>query len=77
MLLLKILASGAGLTKTLIISSLYYQKLYLDLDLGFGRKQSEIKRIDFIISSNVLLLMGQILFGAGEISEKNIRCLDI
>ncbi len=75
--LLEILASGTSLTKVLTISSLHRRKLYLDPDLGFSRKKSEIKRMDFITGLNALLLMRHISFGAGGISEWNIRCLDI
>ncbi len=75
--LLGILVFGTGLTKGLTISSLKCRKLYLDPDLGFSRKQSEIKIIEFITGSNSLLLMSHMSFGAGGISERNIRCLDI
>ena len=75
--LLGILASGAALTKALTISSLHRRKLYSDPNLDFGRKQSEIKRIDFISGSNALLLTRHMSFGAGGISERNIGYLDI
>ena len=77
MSLLEILVSGASLTKALTTLSLYCQKLYSDPNLGFGRKQSKIKKMDFITGSNTLLLTRYMLFGAGGISEKNIGCLDI
>ncbi len=60
-----------------MISSLHCRKLYSDLDLSFDRKQSEIKKMDFITSSNSLLLMRHMSFGVGGISERNIGCLDI
>ncbi len=74
---LKILAFGAGLIKVLTILSLHCRKLYSDPNLGFGRRQSEIKRMDFIVGSNVLLLMRHMSFGAGGILERNIEYLDI
>lgn len=65
------------LRKADIILFLHCRKLFLELNLGFGRRQFEIKRIDFIINFNILLLIRYILFGANKILEKNIICLSI
>ncbi len=75
--LLEILAFGISLTKAPLISFLYCQKLDLNLNLDYNKKHSMIRRINFIINLNILLLIKHILFGAVRISEKNIGCFDI